>query len=200
MRMPFPIDLGLRRRLSLLASVTFVATPRLRSRGRSPLAAGSSVAAASYRAGTPPQLSAPAPALPRSKTEIRSSSKVSTNNPLSQLNLQIAFRRLLQHNSGPTAVGSPAPILCLDGTLERREAEAMFFTHLGRVVAILVLILAFFHILAGWRVLTPELPLDSELARYLSRALERGIYLLAFSIVLGILTEISYALKSLKVP
>jgi len=74
----------------------------------------------------------------------------------------------------------------------------MFFTHLGRVVAILVLVLAFFHILAGWRVLTPELPLDSELARYLSRAPERGVYLLAFSIVLGILTEISYALKALK--
>jgi hypothetical protein len=76
----------------------------------------------------------------------------------------------------------------------------MFFTHLGRAVAILALILAFFHILAGWRVLTPELPFDSELARYLSRALERGIYLLAFSIVLGILTEISYALRSLKGP
>jgi hypothetical protein len=77
----------------------------------------------------------------------------------------------------------------------------MFFTHLGRVVAILTLVLAILLIIPGARVVTEPLEsLDAELARYLSRSLERGIYLVVFSIVLGILTEISYALRPLKVP
>jgi divalent metal cation (Fe/Co/Zn/Cd) transporter len=74
----------------------------------------------------------------------------------------------------------------------------MFFTHLGRVVAILTLVLAILLIISGARVFTEQF--DAEVARYLSRSLERGVYLVGFIIVLGILTEISYALKSLKAP
>jgi hypothetical protein len=72
-----------------------------------------------------------------------------------------------------------------------------FFTHLGRVVAILGLAIGILQIVAGSRDVTG---LDVALVRRLDISLAFGAYLVAFSIVLGILTEISYALRSLKVP
>ena len=59
----------------------------------------------------------------------------------------------------------------------------------------LTLVLAILLIIPGARVVTE--PLESlDVARYLSRSLERGIYLVVFTIVFGILTEISYALRA----
>lgn len=81
------------------------------------------------------------------------------------------------------------------------------FTHLGRVVAILVLIGATLNIAIAYLVAAEVIgPYQETLARYFpgksstGQVIDRGIYYVAFSIVLGILTEISYALKSLKAP
>jgi hypothetical protein len=80
----------------------------------------------------------------------------------------------------------------------------MFFTHLGRVAAILVLVLGILSITIGMLIATETVgPYADAVARYApgksssGQMIDRGTYLLAFSIVLGILTEISYALKRL---
>jgi len=82
-----------------------------------------------------------------------------------------------------------------------------FFTHLGRGVAILVLIGATLNIAIAYLVAFEVIgPYQETLARYFpgksstGQVIDRGIYYLAFSIALGILTEISYALRSLKGP
>ena len=79
------------------------------------------------------------------------------------------------------------------------------FTHLGRVVAILVLLGAIFNIASALSIAFEVMgPYQETLARvYPGRSstgqvIDRGMYYLAFSIVLGVLTEISYALKTLK--
>jgi hypothetical protein len=82
--------------------------------------------------------------------------------------------------------------------LECREVETMFFTHMGRVVAILALVLGIILIASGAHDYTK--PYDLELTRWWGRLIERGIYAVLFGVAFGILTEISYALKSLKVP
>jgi hypothetical protein len=80
----------------------------------------------------------------------------------------------------------------------------MFFTYLGRVVAILVLVLGTFQIALGLLIADEVLlPYKEGLARYApgkssaGQVINDGAYLVAFSTVLGILTEISYALKSI---
>ena len=80
------------------------------------------------------------------------------------------------------------------------------FTHLGRVIAILVLLGAIYNIASALLVAFEVVgPYQETLARYFpgrsstGQVIDRGIYYLAFSIALGILTEISYALKSLRV-
>jgi hypothetical protein len=78
----------------------------------------------------------------------------------------------------------------------------MVFTNLGRVVAFILLLSGIFHIAgglmiaAGW--LTPE---QAALAVFPRRAttgavIDRGLYAVLFGIALGILTEISYALRA----
>ena len=81
----------------------------------------------------------------------------------------------------------------------------MFFTHLGRVIAVLVLIGAIFSIVPALLIASEVMgPYQETLARYFpgksstGQVIDRGMYYLAFSIALGILTEISYALGSLK--
>jgi len=80
-----------------------------------------------------------------------------------------------------------------------------FFTHLGRVVAILVLIVGISNITSGFLVASEAIgPYQETLARYFpgrsstGQVIDRGIYYLAFSIALGVLTEIGYALRSLR--
>ena len=77
-----------------------------------------------------------------------------------------------------------------------------FFTHMGRVVAILALLLGISQIALG--VLIAEevlLPYKEGLARYArgksnaGQVINEGTFLIAFSIALGILAEISYALR-----
>jgi hypothetical protein len=72
--------------------------------------------------------------------------------------------------------------------LRSREAETMFFTHLGRVVAILVLIGATFQIALALLVANEVIgPYQETLARYFpgksgtGQVIDRGIYYLAFS-------------------
>ena len=79
-----------------------------------------------------------------------------------------------------------------------------FFTHLGHVIAILVLIGAIWSITIALLIATEVIgPYQETLARYFpgrsatGQVIDRGIYYLAFSVALGILTEISYALRRL---
>jgi hypothetical protein len=83
----------------------------------------------------------------------------------------------------------------------------MFFTHLGRVVAILVLIGATLNIVLALLVASEVIgPYEVALARYFPRksstgeVIVRDLYYVAVGVAFGILTEISYALRSLKVP
>jgi hypothetical protein len=87
---------------------------------------------------------------------------------------------------------------------ETRELEStMFFTHLGHIVAFLALVLGIFDIVLGVSILTEIAgPYASALARYApgkpssGQLINGGIYLVLGSIVLGILTEIRYALRA----
>jgi hypothetical protein len=82
----------------------------------------------------------------------------------------------------------------------------MFFTHLGRVVAILVLVLGISQIALGMLIAFEVIgPYERALARYSSKSssgqvINTGTYMVLVAVALGILTEISYALKSLKAP
>jgi hypothetical protein len=81
-------------------------------------------------------------------------------------------------------------------------SRTMFFTHLGRVIAILGLLLAISQIALGVMIATEFIgPYEAALARYSSASssgqiINRGSYAVLASIVLGILTEISYALRA----
>ena len=79
----------------------------------------------------------------------------------------------------------------------------MLFTHLGRIVALLALVGGILYVVIGVSIATEMLgPYQATLARYFPRArssgaiIDRGIYVVLFSIALGILTEISYALRA----
>ena len=77
----------------------------------------------------------------------------------------------------------------------------MFFTHLGRVIAILALVFGIFQITLGVLIANESLgPYEAALARYgiksSGQIIDRGTYTVLASIVLGILTEISYALRA----
>lgn len=82
----------------------------------------------------------------------------------------------------------------------------MFFTHLGRVVAILALVLGVMRIILGVLIAEEFLgPYEAALARYTrssnaGEVINTGIYVVLVSVAFGILTEISYAVKSLKAP
>ena len=79
------------------------------------------------------------------------------------------------------------------------------FTHLGRVVAILVLIVGISNITSGLLIAFGVMgPYQEALATFYpgrsstGQVIDRGVYYLAFSIALGVLTEISYSLRSLR--
>jgi len=79
----------------------------------------------------------------------------------------------------------------------------MMFTRLGHIVAFLALLIGIFQVAGGLMIstgwLTPE---QVALTRYFTgksstgAVIDRGIYLALFGIALGILTEISYALRA----
>jgi len=78
----------------------------------------------------------------------------------------------------------------------------MLFTNLGRIVAVLALILGIFYLVGGLLIVTGWIsPEAGVLARYFGRArsvgavFDRGIFLVLFAIALGILTEISHSVR-----
>jgi hypothetical protein len=79
----------------------------------------------------------------------------------------------------------------------------MFFTHLGRVLAILVLVLGIFNITLAMLIAAEVIgPYEAGLARYFpgkssGQVIDHGMYMVLFSVALGILTEIRYALRAL---
>jgi hypothetical protein len=78
----------------------------------------------------------------------------------------------------------------------------MFFTHLGRVIAILVLVLGVMRIILGVLIANEFIgPYEAALARYTrasssGEVIDTGIYAVLFGVAFGILTEIRYALRS----
>jgi hypothetical protein len=78
----------------------------------------------------------------------------------------------------------------------------MFFTHLGRFVAILALVFGISQIALGVLIATEFMgPYEAALARYSTASssgeiINRGTYAVFLSIALGIVTEISYALRT----
>jgi hypothetical protein len=78
----------------------------------------------------------------------------------------------------------------------------MLYTTLGRIVAVLVLILGILLIVTGLGIANEWLlPYEGALARYApwarsaSEVISRGTYYVLFAIGLGILTEISRSLR-----
>jgi hypothetical protein len=73
----------------------------------------------------------------------------------------------------------------------------MLFTRLGRIVAILALILGIWHIVGGLLIATGAVAPEADaLARFFGnkttgQVIDRGFYAVLFAIALGILTEIS---------
>jgi hypothetical protein len=82
-------------------------------------------------------------------------------------------------------------------------AETMFFTHLGRVIAILALILGAMRIILGVLIAEEFLgPYEAALARYgrassAGEVINTGVYVVLLGVTFGTLTEISYALWSI---
>jgi len=79
----------------------------------------------------------------------------------------------------------------------------MFFTRLGRILAILILIFGIFSIAMGLAIANDLLgPYDQVMSRYFPTTkssgtfIDRGLYAITFAIVLGVLTEIRYALRT----
>lgn len=79
----------------------------------------------------------------------------------------------------------------------------MLFTHLGRIVALLALVGGILYVVIGVSIATEILgPYEATLRTLFPRArssgavIDRGLYVVLFSIALGILTEISYALRA----
>jgi len=73
----------------------------------------------------------------------------------------------------------------------------MFFTHLGRVLVILGLILGVMMILTSTKTLINIPNLDASIERHFHLTIESSIYMVLGSIVLGILTDIRYALRAM---
>lgn len=79
----------------------------------------------------------------------------------------------------------------------------MFFTHLARMIAIVALVLATFRLAIGVMIATEYLgPYETTLARYAPGVLSSGetinqsLMAILASVVLGILTDISYGLRA----
>ena len=78
----------------------------------------------------------------------------------------------------------------------------MIFTHLGRIVAFLALLIGIWWVAGGPMIATGALaPEECALARYFGKkttgaVIDRGLYAILFAIALGILTEISYAVRA----
>jgi hypothetical protein len=73
----------------------------------------------------------------------------------------------------------------------------MFFTHLGRVVAILGLVLGALMILIETMRLITISSLPEYVERFSHQGIEQGIYMVLVGLVLFILTDIRYALGEL---
>ena len=78
----------------------------------------------------------------------------------------------------------------------------MFFTYLGVLVAVLAFILGVLQIAMGFDLTTANLP-DAEIRQYLGskttgQAIDRGFLYILFSIVLGVLTDISRSIAKSK--
>jgi hypothetical protein len=78
----------------------------------------------------------------------------------------------------------------------------MFFTHLGRVAAVLIMLAGVTHIALGLLIATETIgPYADALARYApsrrssGELIDRGIYTVLVGIALGALTDIGYALR-----
>lgn len=79
----------------------------------------------------------------------------------------------------------------------------MFFTHLGRIVAFLALAIGIWMIVGGVMIASEVIgPYEEALARYFpskgssGAVIDRVVYIIIFSIALGILTEIRSALRA----
>ena len=78
----------------------------------------------------------------------------------------------------------------------------MTFTHLGRFVALLALVIGIWYVAMGLMIATGALaPEQWALARYFGKkttgaVIDRGVYVILFSIALGTLTEISYSVRA----
>jgi hypothetical protein len=79
----------------------------------------------------------------------------------------------------------------------------MLYTHLGRIVAVLALIMGIGLIVGGLTIANEWLlPYEAALARYARWArssgevIDRGVYYVCFAIALGILTEISRSVRA----
>jgi hypothetical protein len=81
----------------------------------------------------------------------------------------------------------------------------MFFTILGRIVAVFALLIGIWNIVGGLMIATGSLaPEAAALARYFpgksssGEVVNFGFYLAIFSVALGILTEISRSVERLR--
>lgn len=77
--------------------------------------------------------------------------------------------------------------------------KSMFWTKAARVVAVIAFVLGVISVLYGVAVAT-ELAVELETGRYLGgkssgRAIDQGILQIAFSVIVGVLSEISRSLS-----
>ncbi len=73
----------------------------------------------------------------------------------------------------------------------------MFFTRLGYALSIFAMILGAYKIIIGFGLASGQVALSRYVGKYSStgEVIDSGIYAIIFSIALGILTEIRYALR-----
>jgi hypothetical protein len=78
----------------------------------------------------------------------------------------------------------------------------MFFSYLGRVASILILILGSFEVITGFLIAFGTVgPSDQALSQYLptfpttGAAIDKGFERILLAIVLGVITEISFSLR-----
>ena len=81
----------------------------------------------------------------------------------------------------------------------------MFFTRIGRGLAVLAMIFGILKVVMGFAIASGAISLasgKSALSRYFpgysstGELIDAGLYMVIFSFALGILTEISYAVRS----
>ena len=80
----------------------------------------------------------------------------------------------------------------------------MMFTHLGRIVAFLALLIGVWQVVFGFMIAFDVIgPPEAALARYFpskykttGQVIDRGWYIILFGIAFGILTEISYSVRA----